>query len=52
MTNKEKEIIKEDIRDLQNLVFIYLKDGEHNKVCECEKEIERLKKTIERRQNQ
>ena len=44
MNKKDKKIIQEDIKDLQNLIIMYKKNNEFNKASECEKEIERLKK--------
>ena len=43
MNKKDKRIIQEDIRDLQNLLLIYSKSDNDYKVSEIQKEIQRLK---------
>jgi len=51
--NKEvKKILKEDIRDLENLIQIYSKGDNDYKVAELEKELERMKKAVKNEQRQ
>lgn len=39
-----KEILKEDIKDLEYLISKYIKEGNFEKASECKKELERIKK--------
>lgn len=41
-----KEILKEDIKDLEYLIKKYIKENKYDKASECQKEIERIKKEI------
>lgn len=46
LTNKEKQILKEDIRDLKWLAEKYKAEGKHNKSADCESERARLEKRL------
>lgn len=46
LTKKEKEIIKEDIKDLRFLVKKYTREGKENKASECLKELAQLEEKI------
>ena len=46
LTKKDKEIIKQDIIDLGNLIDKYCKEKKFAKASECLKEMERLQKKL------
>ena len=41
-----KEVLKEDIKDLQFLISKYIKEKKYDKASECKKEIERIKEEL------
>ena len=49
---KEREIIKQDILDLEYLIRMYCKDKKFEKASECLKEKEKLQKKLRRESNE
>ncbi len=43
-----KEILKEDIKDLQFLIRKYIKENKYDKATECKKELEQIKAKLKK----
>ena len=46
LTNKEKQILREDIKDLKWLAERYKAEGKLNKSADCESEMNKLQKRL------
>lgn len=48
LSKKEREIMKQDVIDLGNLIELYIKEKKFEKASECLKEMEKIQKKLRR----